>query len=252
MEKHEILILLTYYERPELVKGTLSSLVRSDKFYSRWKLAFIDDGSELPGRPIAEKILGPLTSKAEFYNSRMSPDMKKECGGCFIGYHMNEAIRKSSSNLVIMLGDDDEVCPDYLFNLDKFFTANPWCKSCYCDAYVFDPMREVASETNRLYSNDPTWVGHEWFGRPINAAMKVDGIQVAWRSSCSKVDGAWLPYPISINHDAAFFQELYERSGPSHYCGCVGVYKGRHEGQLVNRGHMTDGLKDKKKKVFIL
>src|ERR1700744_2555858 len=101
---HKILILLTYFERPELVRGFLRSLVRADRVYPHWELAFIDDGSVIPGRPVAEKILGNLVGKTRFINSRMTPEMKKICGGSFIGYYMNRAILESDADGVVVAG----------------------------------------------------------------------------------------------------------------------------------------------------
>ena len=231
----KILILLTYYERPELVKNFLRSLLKVNANYQDWHLAFIDDGSIRKGRPIVERILGNLAEKVTFYDSEMSPDMKKICGGSYIGLYMNQAIRNSDAELVIMAGDDDEMCPDYLNNLEKFFACRPDCMSCYSNVYVYNPLIERATDTYRLYSDDPSWKGHQWFGKPINPSMKVDGIQCCWRRKCCTTYGAYFPYPIISNHDAMFFQELYERCGSSFYSGFVGMWKGRHDGQLIKR-----------------
>jgi glycosyltransferase involved in cell wall biosynthesis len=254
VENHKIIVLLTYYERPELVKEFLRSLLRANEFYDNWELAFIDDGSIQKGRPIAERILKDVLHKVVFYDSRMTPEMKKLGNGSYIGYLMNQAIRESDADLVIMAGDDDEIHPEYMPNLNRFFADRPECMSCYSNVYVFNPLHQRATETHWLYSDDPTWKGHEWFGKPINCAFKVDGIQVCWRRSCSTVHGAWLPYPVKVNHDAIFFQELYDRTDCSVYTGFVSMWKGRHGGQLHTRHEvaMANGIKDKKPKVMML
>jgi hypothetical protein len=247
----KILILVTYFERPNLVRGLLRSIATANQYYENWSLAFIDDGSQQPGQPIVERVLKDMKSKIRFFNTEMSPEMKSLCKGTFIGLYMNQAIDESDADLVIMIGDDDEICPDYLVNLNLFFHNHPDCLSCYSNTYVFNPMTELASATKRLYSDNPNWKGHGWFGKPINPARKVDGIQVAFRSSCCKMYGARFPYPIAINHDAIFFEELYNRCGPSIYTGFIGTWKGRHDGQLVKRESLTRGIKDKKPKLFL-
>lgn len=246
-ENHRILILLNYFERPGLVKGFLRSLVEADRSYANWELAFIDDGSREVGRPIVERILKDLSAKVKFYNSEMTGDMKKLCGGSYMGLFMNRAMKESDADICIMAGDDDEMCPDYLRNLDDFFAKNPDVSSCYSNVHVFDPLKEIARDTHNLYSDNPGWKGHAWFGRPINPAYKVDGIQLAFRMECFRIHGAKFKYPLWINHDAEFFQELHDRCGPSVYTGFVCMYKGRHDGQLIHRVKDNDPWGSKKK-----
>lgn len=229
-------------------------MVRADRHHGAWEMAFIDDGSKVKGEPVARRVLGGLAGKVAFHDTGMSPQMKKECGGTFIGRYMNGAVRRSDADLVVMVGDDDELCEHYLSDLDDFFSARPEVPSCYSDTVVFDPTAE-RSEAGRTCSSDPGWKGHEWFGKPINCSYKVDGVQVAVRAECFKVHGAWFPYPTEINHDALFLQELHDRCGPSVFGGFVGTCKGRHAGQLVNRlgggGTMTTGANDKKRSALM-
>lgn len=257
-KKPKVLILATYYERPNLVKGFLRSLLAADKHHDNWELAFIDDGSSKPGRPIVERILKGHERKLRFYNSEMTADMKKLSGGTFIGKFMNDAIKASNADMAIMVGDDDEIHPEYLSNIARFFTANPDINSCYSNVHVYNPLTEKTCNTHNLYSENPNWKGHAWFGKPIECAYKVDSVQVAWRSSCNKMLGAWFPYPIWINHDALFFEELNARCGKSTYTGFIAMFKGRHDGQLIKniqagRGAFGEGgMIDKPKEVLFL
>jgi glycosyltransferase involved in cell wall biosynthesis len=250
IQNSKILILLTYYERPGLVTDFLRSLLAASEHYDNWELAFIDDGSQQPGRPLVERILKDHIQKVRFFNSEMTPDMKHISGGSFIGLYMNQAIEQSDAQIAIMAGDDDQIYPDYLKNLNLFFKRSPSVLSCYSNVNVYDPLKEKAANANNLYSNDPTWKGHAWFGKPINCAFKVDGIQVAWRTKCNKVHGAWFRYPIYINHDAEFFEELNARCKKSVYTGFVAMYKGRHAGQLIKRVEDGGGSFGEKKKVL--
>lgn len=258
MDQKRIIILLTYFERPNLVKNFFRSLLEANKYYSNWELAVIDDGSTTPVKPIAERILKPHLRQIKFYNSEMTPEMKKLSGGVFIGKYMNEAIKSSDADIGIMVGDDDEIYPDYLKNLAEFFDKNPDVLSCYSNVHVYNPLTEKSCNAYNLYCEDPNWKGHSWFGKPINPAYKVDGTQVAFRLKCCKVFGAWNPYPIWINHDAEFFKELSARCGKSVYTGFISMYKGRHDGQLVKniqqgRGAFGEkGMIDKPKKVLFI
>ena len=249
-ENLKILILQTYFERPTLVKGFLRSLMAADRLYQNWELAFIDDGSQEPGRPIVERILRDRIDQVKFYNSNMTTEMKRICGGSFMGKFMNQAIQESSADLSIMVGDDDEIYPDYLKNLDVYFQAHPDVLSAYSGVHVYNPLVEKSCNTHNLYSDNPSWKGHAWFGRPIAPAFKVDGVQVAWRTLCNKVHGAWFPSPIILNHDAEFFEELYDRCGPSEYTGFIAMYKGRHDGQLIHRIKSGGGAFGENRKVI--
>src|SRR5437588_1330755 len=50
-----ILIILLYWDRPKMIKNALNSI--KEQNYDNWELAFIDDGSEVPGEPIVKEIL---------------------------------------------------------------------------------------------------------------------------------------------------------------------------------------------------
>lgn len=226
----KILILLTYYERPNLVKNALRSIANSS--YDNWEVAFIDDGVIHPGKPIVEKILP--SSKVKFFASEMDSNAKITSGGCFIGKYMNDAIKDSDADVAIMLSDDDELVPNYLENLNIFFSENN-VLSCYSNVYIYNPLKEKSVDVKTLSNSDPNWKGHVWFGQTTNCAYKVDGSQVAWKLACNKVHGAWFDYPITMNHDALFFTSLYERCGPSVYTGFISQYKAVFEDQLIKR-----------------
>ena len=57
MEQLKFLILLFYYNRPEMVKNALQSI--NESTYTNFTIAFIDDGSEHEGKPIVHEILKP-------------------------------------------------------------------------------------------------------------------------------------------------------------------------------------------------
>jgi glycosyltransferase involved in cell wall biosynthesis len=118
----KILILLFYYNRPNLVKIALNSIKIHN--YNNWEIAFIDDGSEEPGEPIVREILSEHLDKIKFYNTNDSIDIKmlrsKEHGSIF-GKYAQQAVEESDADIVMMLCDDDALYPEYFNNLNKYF-----------------------------------------------------------------------------------------------------------------------------------
>ena len=51
----KILILLLYFERPNLVRNALRSVRQADRHHQDWELAVIDDGSRAPALPISRR-----------------------------------------------------------------------------------------------------------------------------------------------------------------------------------------------------
>ncbi len=221
----QILILLLYFERPRLVRNALESVHRATTYHADWKMAFIDDGSSFPGKPIVCEVLGDQLDKLSFFNTWDDEAIKRE-RGCVIGDLMNKAIEESSADLGIMLCDDDMLYPTYLADLSRFFTANPRVLSAYSQVIVYDPLSaEPLSETSQPHPLNR-------HNGPICGTCQVDSSQVAWRLECCKVYGAWFASPCNACHDAAFYQELWNRTGPMYPTGLIGQYKGLHERQL--------------------
>ena len=69
MEKKglKFLILLFYYNRPKMVLNALTSINKLS--YKNIEIAFIDDGSDHPGEPVAREHLNPsILKNVKFYN----------------------------------------------------------------------------------------------------------------------------------------------------------------------------------------
>ena len=87
----KILILLFYYDRPEMVKNALKSIENSS--YKNFTIAFIDDGSPNPGKPVVEEILSSENlKKVVFYNTNQSSEDKNKQGGSIFGKYANIAM----------------------------------------------------------------------------------------------------------------------------------------------------------------
>lgn len=220
----KVLILLTYYNRPKMVKNALNSIKEST--YKNWELAVVDDGSMFEAKPVVEKMFNEEElSKTKFYNTHDTVENKKERGSIF-GSFFNIAMSESDADLVIMLCDDDALYPDYLENSVKYFTDNPEEKYCYSHVIQFNPLVEDyhGKEKTDIFMNK-TW--------DIDPANNVDASQVCWKRELSVGEDAVLfPYPQTKNLDASFYGGLFKKIGVCKYSGFISQYKGMHEHQL--------------------
>lgn len=232
-----ILILLFYYDRPEMVKNALNSINESS--YTNLKIAFIDDGSKTPGKPIVEQILKPeLLNKTTFYNTNHSVEDKINQGGSIFGKLANEAIQTLKCDLAIMLCDDDALTSYYLEYLNEYFKLNPEVNHCYSKVLFFDPSKEhyskATKECNYIHPGSSYEILNIW-ETPINPYCKVDSSQVAWRTSCNIDNNIWFPYPQTKNLDASLYEQLYNKCGPCYPTFIYGQYKAAFDDCLGNR-----------------
>jgi hypothetical protein len=229
-----ILILCSYYQRPKLVRNALNSILAANEHHQDWELAFGDDGSKIPGRPIVEEVLKDHLQKIKFVESGMSMEDKIH-NGLMLGKMANEAITESSADVAIILCDDDELCPEYLRNLSNFFESKPNVLYAYSNIHIYNPLFQKSCDVVNLNNKYNQWSG------PINPVGKVDATQVAWRLSCCKDYGAWFQEstkcvsgkPWVKDTDKGFFENLYEKCGDCHQTGIIAQYKGIHDYQLL-------------------
>lgn len=221
MTKNNILIILTYYNRPRIVHNALYSLILANQNYGNWRLAFIDDGSPEPGRPIVESILKRHLDKVTFYGI---PPEEKPLDGSRLGEFNNQAVADSDCDLCFTLCDDDALHPFYLANLNDYFNKNPKVNSCYSNLVIFDPNIETFLDA---MGRDIGW-SHGWNQRkgPMNGAGILDGSQMAWRMFCNKEKKCSFVPKAYRSQDYWFYKELFEKCGPTHYTGFVSQFKG--------------------------
>jgi len=240
-----ILILTPYYNRPILVKNFLRSLREADKHHKDWELGILDDGSEIPVKPIVEEEMSGHMHKITMDHSGMTFDDKIEHGIC-LGKHANEHMKKSEADIAIMIHDDDELYPTYLKDLSEYFTDNPNVLYCHSRIYLYNPLHQSSNEVSNLSNK------YNQFKFPINPVANVDATQVAWRLSCCKEHGAWFEestrlipnMPWVKDTDRSFFENLYDQCGESQYSGLIAAYKGTHEYQLLwHKKTDEDGLR---------
>lgn len=236
MEQKKFLILLFYYNRPNIVKNALNSLNALN--YTNFEIAFIDDGSEIPGKSIAEEILSDdILRNVTFYNTNDSVQQKIKQGGSVFGKLANEAIKNSDAEYAIMLCDDDAVVSDYLLYLNEYFQLNDFIAYCFSKVYFFNPSKETYKEFKEYstYMHPGSTYSLNHYTEPINPVGKVDASQICWKTSCNKDGDIWFPYPLTRGLDAALYQQLFDKYGYCYPTFTYGQYKGAFADQLGNR-----------------
>ena len=149
MKQNKILIIIPYYNRPEMVKNGLLSIRNND--YENWFLAIIDDGSDYPVEESVKDIFGEYYYRKgdiKIYKTNDAIENKSICGGSIHGKYMNLALTDFDSDVAIMLCDDDALYPSYLTNLNKWFNENPREVWCYSHNILYNPLIETPLEFN--------------------------------------------------------------------------------------------------------
>jgi glycosyltransferase involved in cell wall biosynthesis len=245
----KILILMSYFNRPLLVRNALRSILAADAHHPDWELVFGDDGSDAPGRPIVEEVLAGQLHKVTFVETGMSLD-DKLAAGLRLGWFANRELARSDAAAAVMLCDDDELDHHYLKNLSEYFVKNPDVLYCWSYAILFNPLMGSADAARA--SADALQNRYNQHGDAINPVSRVDASQVAWRLDCCKHRGAWFAdstkfvdgKPWTKDTDKSFFESLYEKCGPCRRTGFVGQYKGVHDYQLLwHKNVGEDGLR---------
>lgn len=234
-----------------MVRNALESIKNLD--YENWELAFIDDGSLSPGKPIVEEILKDHLNKITCINTEDSIADKSLRGGSNIGLYMNQAVESSDADISIMLCDDDALVFDYFSNLDRWFTDNPEKKYCYSHVILFDPFLEKPDKES-FNTDEIVWTGHKQKRyknrynktKRHNPENSLDSSQVAWRIS-NKEKHISFPFPQTANLDATFYSKLNATYGPAVFSGFTGQYKGHHKDNLCLRDQEAKGLSSKNK-----
>lgn len=215
-----------------MVRNALESI--RDMTYSDWHLAFIDDGSQPPGKPIVEEVLNNYLDKITFYRIEDSVQQKINQGGSRHPEFMNKAILESSmgdEDVVIILCDDDAIIPDYLEKLSPYYSNNPDVIYSYCHCAPYNPLIEKINQSfiGRSFGYNHT--------HPLFPCGVVDSAQVTYRKKAFTQGGLRYPSPATVALDASIYS-LLARYGPAPHNGIVGQYKGWFQGQLGNRGDL--------------
>lgn len=216
-----ILVIVPYFDRPAMLRNALRSVVESIPFPGEWRLALHDDGSKVPGEPIAREVLGPLASRARFGRCEDTPNRAFQ-----LGLRMNDILLAAEEDLAVVLCDDDQLSPGYLAGLHGFFAENPGYQYAYSKNRLMDEDGEELEESWGRWDWD-------WSGDDIDPTFRTDISQVAWRIRCNREDGVWFPTWAAKNQDTEFFRRMYLKYGPCPCTGLKGQMKRVHADQLA-------------------
>jgi hypothetical protein len=235
MKDLKVLILLFYYDRPEMVKiNALKSIENST--YKNYEIAFINDS----GESTSDHLLTDLKDKTKVkqYNIGISDEEKQIKGGSIFGNYANLAIKESDAEIVIMLCDDDALLPDYLENLNKFYQSNPYAWS-YSKVKYYNPEIEDYTKAEDDYANKRGPAGStddlNRNNQPLNPFCRCDASQVSFRTFYFKDRNVWFPFPQTRNLDASIYQSMYNAVGPCYPNSFYGQCKGVFADQLGSR-----------------
>jgi glycosyltransferase involved in cell wall biosynthesis len=254
MTNFKFLVVLAYYNRPEMFRNGLKSLLKSN--YSNWHLAAIDDGSDddKKAEPILEELFGEkLSHKYTLYDTEDTLEMKLKRGSIHSSF-MNKAIRESDADYVITIGDDDGVHHEYFWRLNEYYNKFPETVYSFCHVIPYDPVDEkpdlktlekrlseqAAKEDRSWHTDSFMTINHYGDVPPV---FRVDCTQVSWHRQ--KVLDAGIEYDesLTVNCDAKIFGSLFERFGLCKFNRTVGPYKAFHADQLGMRArHRKEDL----------
>lgn len=225
MTQSKFLILLLYYNRPQLVRLALDSIKRHN--YDNWELAVLDDGSENPAEPIVKEILSDYLDRIKFYNTNDTIENRLEragADGSIVGKIAQQAIEESNADYTFILCDDDMLYNDYMKNLNEYFHTHPEEKYVYSHIHVYDPVLTKVEE------NPPFIPHHLNKTEDLNPHFKIDASQVAWNRGEYVKYKIRFPYPMTANMDAVIFNQMFNAFGPCKFSGFIGQYKGMYMG----------------------
>lgn len=232
-ESLKFLILLFYYERPEIVKGALESIAASH--YKNYEVAFIDDSEDYkPGKAVYRQFLYKEGSSNLYCHTEDTQEAKLARGGSLFGAAANAIMLASDADVVIPLCDDDRLTPWYLGQLNKFYTDHPEIMYSYCDVIIHDPSVEDWKDT--LSRSNPEHflnINHN----PHPGGNSKDSSQMSFRMGCIKEGGArWLA-PLTACLDFHMWNSLCNLYGVAHFNGTIGQVKAYWAKQLGGRGN---------------
>jgi glycosyltransferase involved in cell wall biosynthesis len=225
----KFLVVVAYYERPEMLRNALRSVKNST--YKNWDLCLIDDGIEFPGIGILNECFTKeerIEHGISYIQTMDEKKRKDDRGGSQHGIYINTAIETSDSDIIIILCDDDILMSDYMEKLNSFYTLNPEVKYSYCHLEFYDPLNEkdIVNSNYTRYLNS--------MNTPINPVRRVDSSQVTWRRNAWIESGIKFPYPRTSNLDELIFGNMHNSWGKCVFNDIVGQRKGIHAQQLIN------------------
>jgi glycosyltransferase involved in cell wall biosynthesis len=229
MEPKKFLILLFYYNRPNLVKHGLKSILAQS--YQNWEIGIVDDGSEIPVEPIVREMFGD-SKKVRVYrcNDTIEDKMKRGgINGSMMGKWGNDVIENSDADYVVMLCDDDALYGEYLQNLAGYFETHPEENYVYSHIKAYnptieDPKEPMVMQPHSLNKTDK-----------ICPFYALDFSQISFRRGPAMEKKIKFPFPLTVNIDAEFFLQMHVHWGNVAFSGFIGQYKAVYTDNLSHR-----------------
>lgn len=223
MNQLKFLIVLPYYRRPTIVRNALDSL--KNQTYINWQLHFIDDSGDDSFKLELEKY----NFKSYIYEPTYhSIEYKNSMGGSMHGLFINNAIKNSDADIVIILCDDDALTNNYLNDLNNYYNNHPLVNWSYSHVIPYNPkIDNPFNMTNKdFYLNKHM--------TPIHPFCQLDASQITYRRSAFLQTKGY-EYPRTKALDAHFSNLMVESFGLCVFNFLTGQYKGWFDDQLGNR-----------------
>ena len=224
----KFLILLPYFNRPNLVHNALGSI--RDLQYDNFIVAGIDDGSTIPLSEIVEMHYYDLKDRIKLYRINDTVQSKIDQGGSQVGRYLNRAIAESGADLILVLCDDDTLVPDVLTKANCWFNKDR-DHSTLCGFYHTIDYNPI---TQRPEMDLPV-VGLHNYDVAVNGLCSLDIGQMVWRIEACKKYGILFNYPQTAYLESHFFQRLFDVGGRAKFMGFVGQFKAMFPGMLSHR-----------------
>lgn len=234
-KKNKILIVLPYYDRPQIVLNALNSVIIANEYYDNWHLAIIDDGSKSPIKPIAEDVLRDVLDKVSFYNTECSVEDKLNNRG-LLGKFINQAVNDIPADIELCLPDDDALYHDYLLNLNKYMNDNPNVEACYSNVLIYNPIKEPPQDSlDRMIG---------FWNKRKESIDRLSGVldicQIAVRSIIHKKYSLWCGESDTLDVDWKMGRRAEKSKLIVEYTGFISQYKGIHDNQLSVRAKVNE------------
>jgi glycosyltransferase involved in cell wall biosynthesis len=220
---NKILILICYYNRPNLVRFALNSVKQQE--FKNWEICFVDDGSETSAYKAILDVLGDEAHKLTYYNTNHTQFDKDKHGGSIFGLYWTLACQETDADIGIMLCDDDALVPGYLQKINDFFSTEK-ANWGYSHFLGYDPYNQknfdeiIITERCGQMTTD------------CNPDSVLDASQVAFSLKAFKENNVEFAYPCTANLDAYLYRSLFPIYGGCKFMGCHGQYKGVAKNRL--------------------
>lgn len=235
MKDLNFLIILAYYQRPQIVLNALESI--KNLTYKNWNLDFIDDSGDTNFQSTLFEY-GLDNSKVNYIPIGDSNEQKNLQGGSRHGQFINQSIQNSNSDIVIILCDDDALINGSFEYLNEYYQLNPEVNWAYSKVLFYDPSKEHYSKATKECSYSHPGSSYEilnTWNKPLNPYCKVDSSQVSFRTKVFKESHIKFPSPQTRNLDASVFKRVFNHYGYCYPTFTYGQYKAAFDDCMGNR-----------------